>query len=74
MDRITDIDLNKAYEKLNEADKNSLDTSVPYIIWINDKPIEFIHDPKIGNKGAWILSSNVEIDFTEEADDFDYHI
>lgn len=71
---ITDIDLNKAYEKLNEVDKSKLDVTMPYIIWINDRPIEFNFDQTIGKKGAWILASNVEIDFTEESDDFDYHL
>lgn len=71
---VTGKDLNLAYTKINDLDKDGLDRSLPALIWTNDNELEFIFDERVGRKGAWILSTKVEVledDYLTEEDEAD---
>ncbi len=59
---VTVAELNLAYTKIHELDKSSnLDKSLPALIWTSNHQLEFMFEPSMGRKGAWILSSHIEV-------------
>jgi hypothetical protein len=67
MTKITGKDLNNAYTKIQEQARKGLDKSLPAIIWIGNHQLEFMFDETVGIRGAWIMSSNIDVDFDEES-------
>lgn len=68
---ITDKELNKAYKYINDSDKENIDKTIPYIIFVGDKELQFKYDYSVGRKGAWILDTKVDVTFDDDTDDYD---